>query len=362
MEDKHCPGLDIKLYSVILEKCLKTLGLPNSYSAIGGGQCGKAFLVNGRVYKISTDKSEAVESSKLIGKRNSHIADIYDVKQIHTTLTNTSTFLVVLEHLRTDRDAIFHEMQEELMNVINDEIGEHLFDILYYYRFRPEYYNQVYKPEVDAVLQQHQREKYYYDSLLGICDELKKNNIESLDLQYHNLGLKQNGNLAFFDLGFGEQESGRLNTVDIGEQIVERIMTNMKGASAVKVKKKCQLGGNGDGTSTACNQGDINALDIKKMDESIHSLNGDDYRRIDDQELARLIDNVINFSKKTPDGSAKYLSNEELHNYFYALKAISINQTRVSKILANFPVAIINKFNRNVTLATQDLRDIGLMR
>jgi hypothetical protein len=271
MEDKHCPDLDPKLYRVILEKCLQTLGLPNTYRPIGSGECGNAFLVNNTVYKISTDKSEAVESAKLLGKRNAHIADIYDVKQINTTLTQIPTFLIVLEHIRTDRSSIFYEMQESLIEIFKQELGEHLFDILHYYRFNQQYYNEVYKPEVDQILAQHQREKYYYDSLLQICDELRKNNIESLDIQYHNLGLKPNGNLAFFDLGFGEQESGRLVTMNVGEevidQIVERVMSYMKGASSVKVKKKCQLAGNGDGTSTACNQGDISNLELGKIKE-----------------------------------------------------------------------------------------------
>lgn len=41
------------------------------------------------------------------------------------------------------------------------------------------------------------------------------------------------------------------------------------GSKAVEVKKKCQLGGNGDGTSTACNQGDISNLKFKSLEEEI---------------------------------------------------------------------------------------------
>jgi ribosomal protein S18 acetylase RimI-like enzyme len=47
----------------------------------------------------------------------------------------------------------------------------------------------------------------------------------------------------------------------------ERKKAWMTGSKAVTVKKKCQLGGNGDGTSTACNQGDINNLEFSKINE-----------------------------------------------------------------------------------------------
>ncbi len=61
------------------------------------------------------------------------------------------------------------------------------------------------------------------------------------------------------------------NTLDsfLGDEVIaERIISAMKGSSTVDVKKKCRLAGLGN-TSVACNQGDINNLEIKKINENI---------------------------------------------------------------------------------------------
>lgn len=49
----------------------------------------------------------------------------------------------------------------------------------------------------------------------------------------------------------------------------ERKKSWMPGSQAVTVKQKCRLGGKGDGTSVACNQGEIKNLKFKKINETI---------------------------------------------------------------------------------------------
>jgi len=48
--------------------------------------------------------------------------------------------------------------------------------------------------------------------------------------------------------------------------MTERKLSYMPNAKAVTVKKKCRLGGLGN-TSVACNQGDINNLEFKNINE-----------------------------------------------------------------------------------------------
>lgn len=379
--DKHCPHLDPKLFPVILEKALANLGMPITYSQIGGGACGIAYKSNNRVYKITTDKSEAIESNKLIGKNNQHIANIYNVKRINTTLTNVEVYLIVLEYLDIGKSSIFLEIEEELLEMVKIVFNENLFDIIYTYQRDPATYNNVYAEGMKGIFDTNPREKFYYNSLLKIVDELKANNIDSLDIQYHNLGLKPNGNLAFFDLGFGDTKDTHIGSVDIGEsiefinlegekdfkfsddlggvatgyiendtatiysmnsvpfkhrygseeskykrrgffrsliselkkngvktvkislqsndtqkaverllnigvlknptditgssgnehptkfEISERVKSYMKNSSAVKVADKCKFGGNPDGTSNACNKGDISNFKFSKINE-----------------------------------------------------------------------------------------------
>lgn len=258
----HCPELDPKLHSVILERSLAYLGLPITYSLIGGRTCGSAYLSGGRVYKVTTDKSEAIESNKIVGKTNQHLVNIYNVKKVNNTLTDVDVYLIVMEHLRTDRDAIFADIEEMLTHLFEEAFDKHFLDIVYYYRFSPDIYRNEYEQEVNAILSVHQREKYYYESLLKIADELRENGIESLDLQYHNLGLKPNGNLGFFDLGYGDTR-GNVNAINVNE----RVMSYMKNSSAVGIAKKCKFGGNPDGTSNACNKGDISNITMKPIKE-----------------------------------------------------------------------------------------------
>lgn len=263
-------AIDVKLYPKILEKSLAALGLPINYSLLGDGLFGQAYLSGDKVYKITTDRSEAVESSKLVGKTNSHIANVYSVKKINTALTNQNLYLIVLEHLNTKRSNIFKEIEDEITRLFHDAFNMHYLDVLYYYRFEPLRYESEYKDEVNSLLEAHQREKFYYNSLLKIVDELKANGIESLDIQYHNLGLKSNGNLAFFDLGFGDERETNFDQLNLSE----RVKTYMKNSSSVDVKKNCQLAGKGN-TSDACNQGDIRNLNIKPLNEIMEIVDED---------------------------------------------------------------------------------------
>ena len=67
---------------------------------------------------------------------------------------------------------------------------------------------------------------------------------------------------------------GTVNAGDVDMEtqgLQERVKTFMPGSSAVEVKKKCKLGGKNDGTSDACDQGDINVLKFKKINESVEN-------------------------------------------------------------------------------------------
>jgi hypothetical protein len=87
-----------------------------------------------------------------------------------------------------------------------------------------------------------------YD-ITGDDSPLTDNNVPTTvdeDLEYHNV------------VGDATQDKYELD---------ERIKSFQPGSKSVEVKQKCRLAGNGN-TSTACNQGDINNLNIKPIKES----------------------------------------------------------------------------------------------
>lgn len=53
---------------------------------LGSGDYGSAYLLNGRVYKVTTDEIELEHAKVLKGKKTNHFAKIYDVKVINPKL------------------------------------------------------------------------------------------------------------------------------------------------------------------------------------------------------------------------------------------------------------------------------------
>lgn len=73
--------LDLKLDSDMVNKILKKYTTQEPVMLGDGGNFGAAYdLGNGDVLKITTDKTEAINSKKLIGKPTQYLAKIFDVK------------------------------------------------------------------------------------------------------------------------------------------------------------------------------------------------------------------------------------------------------------------------------------------
>lgn len=53
---------------------------------LGSGDYGSAYLLNGRVYKVTTDEIELEHAKVLKGKKTNNFAKIYDVKIINPKL------------------------------------------------------------------------------------------------------------------------------------------------------------------------------------------------------------------------------------------------------------------------------------
>jgi len=258
----------------------------NSPQYIGAGDFGVAYDIgNDRVLKVTSDKSEAIENLKLIGKDLNYIAEPYSVQSITSKTTDIpETYTIILEKLKTDHGKIGRQMIR--INYVFKEIfGVEFPDVIDHYIYG--YNIGVDEESIENYLSKNpEDEKFFYD-ILHIGEEALKNGIQSMDyLNYNNLGYKKNGDLGFYDVGFGDLYSiptEKPQEVEIDEdleynhvvgnatndvyRLSERRKAWVDGAKAVEVKKKCRLAGLGN-TSVACNQGDINNLTFKSLNEA----------------------------------------------------------------------------------------------
>lgn len=84
---------------------------------IGGGFFGYAHDIgDGKILKITKDKTEAINAKKVLGKNLTHIANVYDVKKIKTK--SKMYFIIVLEKLVLDKELeIIHEELKEVFDI-----------------------------------------------------------------------------------------------------------------------------------------------------------------------------------------------------------------------------------------------------
>ena len=246
----------------LVSKIMKKLGI-QQYVHIG--ECGSFGCVfdigNNQVLKLSTDQSEAIESNKIKGLKLNCLANIFNVYKVD--FNKSIYYIIICEKLKTEPKQ-FKVYYYKLNKIFREKFDISATDILVdYYQEDLASYNSEWKTEIDNTLDINSQEGRFYYQLLAIIDELRKYGIQSSDyVNYKNLGYKSNGNLGFFDIGFGDTnpnyEPERLN-------IHERKISYMPNSKTVEVKQKCKLGGNEDGTSEPCNQGDMNNLNLKSI-------------------------------------------------------------------------------------------------
>jgi tRNA nucleotidyltransferase/poly(A) polymerase/predicted GNAT family acetyltransferase len=319
---------------------------------LGDGVFGYAYDIgNNLVLKVTKDQSEANENLELIGKPLEYIAQPYKVYSIKSNTLSGETrydlYVIILEKLRTDK-ADFIARVERMKFAFEKIMGANYGDVLDHFIHNRFGDDNVDEDKVQKYFARNPQDREFFDKILKIGEEVKKYGLESTDYTNpNNLGYKPNGNLGFFDVGFGnyffksnnmpepvqvDEDGSALYSTDnsfgqdnfptynnmdtspsisndlnansevnedleynhvVGDatqdefQITERVQSFQSGSKTVDVKKKCRLGGNGDGTSTACNQGDIGNLTFGSIKESVNlnlpnNLSGYDSLKITD--------------------------------------------------------------------------------
>lgn len=166
------------------------------------GTFGAAYDIgDNKILKVTTDKSEAVENLNLIGKPLEYIAEPYKVFEVKPKTGETKHYAIILEKLKTD-DAYFGKMMHRLKQLFNEVFKVHLLDaidqIIYGYDVGLD------MDKVEEYFEKNPTDGKFFNDITKIVQECNKYGIESTDfMNYENLGYKPNGNVGFFDVGFG---------------------------------------------------------------------------------------------------------------------------------------------------------------
>lgn len=126
--DEYPESLELHENNTLLDKILNKLNIPSS-TFVGKGMFGFAHDIgNNRILKITKDKTEAINSSKIIGKKMTHIADIYDVKQF--TSNDITYYTIILEKLKIDTslEELYKDVKETFDNARNKNLPISIID------------------------------------------------------------------------------------------------------------------------------------------------------------------------------------------------------------------------------------------
>jgi hypothetical protein len=121
---------DVSFVKSNLNKLVDSLGLEDK-KVLGSGFYGFAFDIGGnRVLKITSDKSEAVNSNKLKGKTFKHIANIYNVKIIN--IKGKELYSIILEKLKpfNELQSLYEQMSDEIEEQINTRLDKGYIDLI----------------------------------------------------------------------------------------------------------------------------------------------------------------------------------------------------------------------------------------
>lgn len=249
-------------------------------SFLGKGSQGYAFDLGGNIIlKITSDKSEAIEALRLVGQKNKHIGDFYSVYDFKSY---PGVYAIIREKLFLDVDkteAMFERFDRFLAG-----LGLKPYNVRDLIMHSDSKYTQVFDDGIKNLNRQDPN-NYAIMDIIAMIDEVRAKQIRSFDSSVkYNFGFKPNGDIAYYDIGYSSRSEKpnfqRIALEELNEDkkkikyLSERIKTYMGNSVAVGVKKECQLGGLGNGKSKACNQGDINALDLHVLKENIRNIVG----------------------------------------------------------------------------------------
>lgn len=192
---------------------------------LGSGFYGVAYLLkDGRVLKITKDKSEAVVANKIVGKEFEHIANIYKVGSIKTE-TDRIFYWILLEYVPYNGDnsfiskflkVVFTAYKEITGDLPDDGMEEHIADDA---ALNSEIYEYI-KTNYNG--NQKLLDTFYQYTVM--LSEVFTINQAYPDTHFGNIGFKPNGNLCIFDLMGDDYDTDSLSHYSMNENKAKKLI------------------------------------------------------------------------------------------------------------------------------------------
>lgn len=204
----------------IVQKLTKHLNI-SKIAPLGQGTSGFAYHIpNNKVLKITKDKTEVAEAHKIQGKKMKHLANVYKTYSLKGKYEGT--YVIISELLQKTEE--IDNADQLLANFLNSE-----FDYSISFFFEDYSNGSMTKEEITDYSKRikkfyepndAQKTIWYMMGKFGIINEIKNYKIHSTDWGLTNLGLKKDGNLAMYDLGYGDPNvPNAVNNINLNEEI-----------------------------------------------------------------------------------------------------------------------------------------------
>jgi len=187
---------DIDFIEENAKKIAKQLGY-NSVKYIGQGNFGLAYDVgDGKILKITTDKSEAANANRLRKKPiTKHIINYYDVRAINNP-RNRDYYSIVMDAVTPLNNQNYRLFYADIYrrfldpNLSDKKVFDHVFEYLERYETE-DYFDECLNFYKKKLAPQRQ----------SILKEFKKYGIPTNDAHSSNVGFDDEGNFVYFDIG-----------------------------------------------------------------------------------------------------------------------------------------------------------------
>lgn len=318
---------------------------------LGCGDHGCAYNIGDKVLKITTDKSEVIENSKLLNKDLKYLATPFKIFKI--VLNNGVAYAIISEKFKTDENKFekkIDRLSYVFKHILNIGDFEDLIDNLVLGDI--EKYNRN-KEKIEKYFNKNLVDREFFNNLVEIGKELRKYDINTGEFYSpRNLGYTKEGNVGFFDIGdsfIKKNIPSNLKSINVKEDGSNKFSTDdsigrTDFPTYNQKSTEPSIENNLDANSAMYNE-DLEYKHVKgaasddeyRLGESNISMSKEDYQRIDNEDVSDFIKQINIYLSQIK--SNVYLSEDDLNDLKFLLLSMNYNRDMYKERMGN------DKFN-----------------